>query len=88
MRTVIEDQRVSEIIDEESAVYPRLWDAFEALKWTLAHVPEWGELIDDIHWLYKQNGDKDRNIPSIVVLYTFTADQVEIKFVLVRVPPL
>ena len=55
MRTVIEAQIVSNVIDSEQEIYPRLEDAFDALKWWLAHVPESGEIIDDLHWLYKQN---------------------------------
>ena len=86
MRTVIEDIHVSEIIDKEQEIYPRLGDAFEALKWWLAHVPDSGELIDDMHWLYKQDGDREQNIPTLVVVYTFSPNFVEIKFVLVRIP--
>jgi hypothetical protein len=53
MRTVIEEENVSDIIDREQALYPRLTDAFDALKWWLAHRPESGEIIDDINWIYK-----------------------------------
>ena len=88
VRTVIEDIRVSEIIDKEQEIYPRLGDAFEALKWWLSHVPDSGELIDDIHWLYKQDGDLARNIPTLVVIYTFDFNCVEIRFALVRIPPI
>jgi hypothetical protein len=87
MRTVIEAQIVSDIIDSEQTNYPRLGDAFEALKWWLAHVPESGEIIDDFHWLYKQKGDQRKNVPALVVIYTFDDDNVEIEFILVRVPP-
>ena len=88
MRTVIEETRVSEIIDKEQELYPRLGDAFEALKWWLSHVPESGELIDDVHWLFKQDGDLAHNIPTLVVIYTFDSAYVEIRFVLVRIPPI
>lgn len=87
MRTVIEDIRVSEVIDKEQALYPRLVDAFEGLKWWLSHDPESGELIDDIHWLFKQDGSLQHNIPTLVVIYTFDFNCVEIRFVLVRIPP-
>jgi hypothetical protein len=86
VRTVIEDVSVSEIIDQEQAIYPRLRDAFEALKWSLSHRPEDGELLDDLHWLYKQSGDREHKIPALVVIYIFDDWQVQIKFVLVRVP--
>jgi hypothetical protein len=86
VRTVIEDVIVSQIIDAESEIYVRLWDAFEALKWTISHAPERGMLIDDLHWLYRQDGEREINIPTIVVIYTFTPDEVRIKFVLVKIP--
>jgi hypothetical protein len=86
MRTVIEAQIVSNVIDSEQEIYPRLEDAFDALKWWLAHVPESGEIIDDLHWLYKQTGDKRQNIPALAVIYTFDEDNVEIEFILVRIP--
>jgi hypothetical protein len=87
VRTVIEHIRVSEIIDKEQEIYPRLGDAFEALKWWLSHDPESGELIDDANWLFKQDGDHAHNIPTLVVIYTFDLNYVEINFVLVRIPP-
>ena len=86
MRTVIEDEIVSEVIDRERQIYPRLGEAFEALKWWLAHVPDSGEIIDDLHWLYKQRGNKRLNIPALVAIYTFDDDDVWIKFILVRIP--
>ena len=65
MRTVVEDSFVSTIIDQVQALYPRLDDAFEALKWWLSHRPESGEIIDDENWLYKQSGNKDKDIPAL-----------------------
>jgi hypothetical protein len=88
MRTVVEDSFVSTVIDQVQALYPRLDDAFEALKWWLSHRPESGEIIDDENWLYKQSGNKDKDIPALVVVYTFNSWQVILKFVLVRVPSL
>lgn len=86
MRTIVEDQIVSEIIDREGATYQRLEHAFEALKWWLSHSPESGEPIDDLNWLFKQNGDLDINLPDLIVIYTFDARCVALKFVLVRLP--
>jgi hypothetical protein len=86
MRTVIEEENVSDIIDREQALYPRLTDAFDALKWWLAHRPESGELIDDINWIYKQLGDQNQTIPALVAIYTFDHWSVTIKFILVRIP--
>lgn len=87
MRTVIEEEEVSWVIDREQSIYPRLQDAFEALKWWLAHKPETGELLDDINWLFKQDGDKEQKIPTLVVIYTFDHNCVTLKYILVRIPP-
>ncbi len=84
MRTVIENQVVSETIDRRVSNYPRLEEAYDALKWWLAHVPQAGEIIDDLHWLYKQDADPQIPLPSILVIYTFDADTVVLEFILVR----
>jgi len=86
MRTVIEDEAVSNVIDREQALYPRLTEAFDALKWWLSHNPESGELLDDLNWIYKQKGDRNQTVPALVVIYTFDARYVTLKYVLVRIP--
>jgi hypothetical protein len=88
MRTVVEEHRVSEIIDREQAIYPRLGDAFDSLKWWLAHSPDSGILLDDLNWMYKQSGNVELNMPSLVTIYTFDHNCVLLKFVLVRIPHL
>jgi hypothetical protein len=86
MRTVIEDEVVSEVIDLEQLKYPRLGDAFDALKWWLAHKPETGVLIDDTNWICKQRGNRAQNVPALVAIYTFDHRTVTIKFILVKIP--
>jgi hypothetical protein len=86
MRTVIEDECVSEIIDLEQIKFPRLADAFDALKWWLARRPDKGVLMDDVNWICKQRGDREQNIPALVAIYTFDHRSVTIKFILVRIP--
>ena len=88
MRTVVENPEVSARIDAETAIYPRLEAAFDALKWWLSHEPESGECLDDFHWLWKQSGNRDLKIPALVALYTFTPDEVELISILVRLPTL
>lgn len=87
MRVVIENFSVSEVIDAEQSIYPRLGEAFDALKWWLAKEPDSGEIIDDINWLFMQDGDAHKKIPALVVVYTFDAYEVQLKKILVRVPP-
>jgi hypothetical protein len=88
MRTVIEDHIVSDVIDSEQDIYPRLAEAFEALKWWLAHRPDSGTLLDDENWIYKQAGNEKLKIPSLVTIYTFDHQCVTLKFILVRIPSL
>ncbi len=86
IRTVVENLSVTEVVDAEQEIYPRLGDAFEALKWWLARVPESGELTDEVNWLYMQHGDKRAHVPTLVVLYTFDAHHVVLKHILVQIP--
>ena len=86
IRTVIEAPTVSEKVDAERTYYPRLDDAFDALKWWLARKPETGILLDDYHWIFKQRGDAGLKIPALVVIYTFDAAYVELISLLVRLP--
>jgi hypothetical protein len=86
LRTVIEAQTVSHVVYMESSIYRRMEEAFEALKWWLARVPESGEIVDDYYWLYKQRGNRELKIPTLVVLYTFDEDQVILFSLLVRLP--
>jgi len=85
LRTVIEQRSVTDKIDQERAIYPRLEEAWEALKWWLCRKPESGELLDDIHFIYKQVGNHELNIPTLVVIYTWD-ETVVIEYVLVKVP--
>jgi hypothetical protein len=86
VRTVVENWSVTDVIDAEQAIYPRLVEAFDALKWWLARSPESGEIIDDVNWVYMQNGDKRVNIPALVVVYTFNSYEVVLKHILIRIP--
>jgi hypothetical protein len=88
MRTVIEDLMVSAVIDSEQAIYPRLAEAFDGLKWWLSHTPDSGTLLDDENWIYKQAGNEKLNMPSLVTVYTFDHTCVTLKFILVRIPKL
>jgi hypothetical protein len=88
MRTIREEQVVSEIVDGAREKYPRLEEVFEGLKWYLSRVPDSAEAeaLDDINWLYRQDGDAHDNIPAILIIYTFDANYVTLKFVDIRDP--
>jgi hypothetical protein len=85
-RTVVENLSVTEAIDRESEIYPRLGEGFDALKWWLSRRPDSGEMIDDVNWIYVQDGDEQANVPSLVVVYTFNHYSVTLKHILVRLP--
>ena len=55
---------VSSTIDSESSIYPRLEEAFDALKWWLAHRPDSGEVLEGSLRLYKQAGNTQQKVPS------------------------
>ncbi len=86
MRTVVENISVSETIDDAQALYPRLEEAYMALKWWLSRIPESGEIIDDSNWLYVQRGDRAVRVPALVVVYTFDACELLIKHLRVMEP--
>jgi hypothetical protein len=87
--TVVESLSVMDKIDAECATYPRLEEAFDGLKWWLAHNPDSGELLDDYHWLYKQKGNREQHIPNLIVLYTFVPNvEVCLLSILIRIPTL
>src|SRR5258708_5510362 len=84
-RTIVTEHRVTEIIDAESAIHPRLAEAFDGLEWRLSRTPEAGYRLDDRHYIYRQDGDPKMKYPGLLVLYTFTLDQVHILAVQVQV---
>jgi hypothetical protein len=88
LRTVVEEDGVWAIVFANASIYRRLEEAFDALKWLLSREPERGTLIDDYFWVYKQRGNKDLNIPALVVLYTFDHETVTLFSILVRLPTL
>jgi hypothetical protein len=86
LRTIVEDSIVSETIDQQTEIYPRLGEAFDGLKWFLARSPESGEIVDDFHWIYRNEADREQNIPSILIIYTFDENKVVLKFIALRMP--
>jgi len=62
LRTVIESQNVTHVVYMESQLYRRMEEAFEALKWWLARVPESGSIVDDYFWVYKQRGNRELRV--------------------------
>ena len=77
-RTVVENYEVTQKIEAERSLYPRLREAFEALTWRLARNAEGGYLLDHKHWVYKQAGSPKYNVPGLIALYIVDNHQVTI----------
>jgi len=78
---------VTEVLEAERSLYPRLPDAYEALTWRLARKPDRDAyLIDEKHWVYKQAGSNKHNIPGLIALYIIDNFQVTILHIQVCVP--
>jgi hypothetical protein len=75
-REIIEDAAVTTVIDAEGAIHQRLEEAYDALKWTLARDAECGYLLDEKHWVYKQQGSKRHKVPGLIALYIIDDFQV------------
>jgi hypothetical protein len=88
LRTVVEALSVSTRIDAEGSQYRRLEQAYDALKWWLAHAPNSGEALDDVWWVCEQKGDRNANVPTLGAVYSFDDDKVFIAAILVRLPEL
>ena len=82
-RTVIESADAQAAVDGYGGQFDRFEDAFEALKWLLAHkcdgLPSLRRGVGGIDYiLYKQAGDIIAGTPNITVVYTFDDDEVTI----------
>ena len=88
LRTVVPENSVTDLIDAECANFPRLEEAWEALKWLLAHSADNVGLpsrADETLRLYVQSDDQLAGVPALWVLYRVTGDVIHI--VAVRVVP-
>jgi hypothetical protein len=77
-REVVEQTVVTATIIAEASIYPRLDEAFNALTWRLARDAESGYLLDEKHWVYKQQGSKKHKVPGLIALYIIDNFQVTI----------
>lgn len=72
LRTVVPENEVTDTIDRECEVYPRLEEAWEALKWELARSAEtMGQQNrgDETLRLYVQADDPLADVPAIWIVY-------------------
>jgi hypothetical protein len=84
-RTVVQDRQVSKDVEAAFHSSYRLVDeAIDGLEWTLAHNPNAGVHRTGRYWIYVQAGFKIHRVPEIVVLYSFTDDQVTLHAIMFR----
>ncbi len=76
IRTVIQDREVTQDITTAKASYSMVDDVVSGVEWTLAHDPQAGVHHKGEYWVYAQAGFKIHRIPEIVVLYSFTDNEV------------
>jgi hypothetical protein len=67
---------VTSVLIAERQIHPRLDDAYEALTWKLSRDAECGYLLDEKHWIYKQQGSKKHKVPGLIALYIIDNFQV------------
>lgn len=87
-RTIVPANSVTDQIDAECVNYPRLEEAWEALKWLLSRSADKIGLpsrIDETLRLYVQSDDPLSGVPALWILYRVTDDEVDI--VSVRIVP-
>jgi len=74
-RTVVEEQGVSDKIQNAIPKYPRIEDAFEAVKWVVARSPERGHKINGFHLIKSSPWDIE-GYAIITAAYTYDDDNV------------
>jgi hypothetical protein len=83
-RTVIQDREVSQDIASARKKFRMVDEAIQAIEWTLSRNPDLGIHRSSEYWLYNQQGFKVHQIPEIVVLYSFTDDEVTFHAIVFR----
>jgi hypothetical protein len=78
----VEEKRVGDEISRLKKKHSRIEEVFEGLKWVLAKNPERGVLIPGMNpprYLIKTAKFNIQGVPSILIVYNFTADDVNIE---------
>jgi hypothetical protein len=78
MRTVILENRVSEQLEAAVTRFPRIEEAYRGLEWRLCRRPQDGIHRTSNFFIYKQDGIRNLNIPTLTVLYRFNENEVGI----------
>ncbi len=71
LKSIQEEEIVLDTLRKASNVYPRMWDAYEAMCWIIAHKEIRGSTLNQVYHLHKQAGGIF-GVPELTVLYTTT----------------
>jgi hypothetical protein len=81
-RTIIEDHAVTNVIPLYQQQFPRFDDAYDALKWNLARRADrlgLRSFVGGVEYrLYRQGPDPLALTPALIVVYTYTTNDVTI----------
>jgi len=84
LREIVQERDVSRDIEAAKRPFRLVDDAMQGIEWTLCHKPEVGTHRSGQYWVYQQRGLKIHRIPEIVVLYSFTDEQVTLHAIMFR----
>lgn len=84
MRGIVQDREVTQDIEASKKAYRMVDEAIRGIEWTLSHDPQAGTHRSGPYWVYAQNGFRVHRIPEIVVLYSFTDDEVTLHAIVFR----
>ena len=86
LRTVVMSHEAQNVLDSEATIHPRLAEIYRGLEWRLCRDPKSGYKKDADNWIIRVNGDAAARVPTIVLLYRFDENEVEILRMLIKVP--
>jgi predicted membrane-bound dolichyl-phosphate-mannose-protein mannosyltransferase len=84
MRGIVQEREVTQDIEAAKKSFRLVDEAICGIEWTLSRDPQAGTHRSGLFWVYAQNGFKVHRIPEIVVLYSFTDDQVTLHAIVFR----
>lgn len=71
-RTLIEQPEATQAITDAAQAFPRVWEAFDGLKWELARVTPKSVAVEGqtvTFFVFKQQGSKLYQTPNLTILY-------------------
>ncbi len=76
LKTIREEAVVTQTLQRAGNIYPRVWEAYDALQWVLVRLHPIGVAVQrstNLYHLHKQSAGP-MGVPAITVLYTLSND--------------